>query len=120
MTTTLRHVDVAKSPCTDAREIEKVLQAIEGQPTVYFVGFREFVKIGYSINLGARLYQLNSLPEPLAILHFEAGTMREEREYHKRFAQLRTYGEWFYHLGSLADFLKDKPLTKALRRRAVR
>lgn len=109
-----RTVDAFRTPAVDSKTIESILSELDGTEMVYFVGFREFVKIGYSTQLGARLSQLNMLPEPLAILHFENGTIRDERAYHKRFAHLRTYGEWFYHSADIAKFLSDKPLTRTV------
>lgn len=58
---------------------------------VYFIRFRDRIKIGYSENPNARLGNL-PVEDVLAIT---PGTMADEHALHAQFAHLRTVGEWF-------------------------
>lgn len=74
---------------------------------VYFFRVGNAVKIGFSIDLNDRQSTLlTACPEPGFIAKFVAGTTRTEREFHRRFAEYRTRGEWFDLRGKLAKYLE--------------
>ena len=58
---------------------------------VYFVRYRDRVKIGYSIEPQTRI-KAHPCDEILAIV---PGDHKDEQRYHKQFAHLRENGEWF-------------------------
>lgn len=64
---------------------------------VYFIGQEgRFVKIGYSNNFAKRYEQLQgSSPFRLRLLVHTPGDRALEKEYHRRFVEHRTVGEWF-------------------------
>jgi len=65
---------------------------------VYFVGAGDSgpVKIGVAMSIEARLMALQvSHYEPLTVLATCPGSIKLEREYHRRFADARLLGEWF-------------------------
>lgn len=67
-------------------------------PCVYFIGGEEgAIKIGVSIGPLERLatMQMGS-PIPLRILALTTGGYAVEREYHARFEDFRSHGEWFH------------------------
>lgn len=69
---------------------------------IYVVGFRDYVKIGWSESVKARLTGVqNGVPENLVIYGIIEGTIEEERALHKRFRDLRLFREWFRLSGSL-------------------
>lgn len=75
--------------------------------TVYVVGFANYVKIGFSIDLFGRLKALQEgTPELLVVYAKIPGTMADERAFHKRFASHRLRGEWFRKEGSLAAWIE--------------
>lgn len=69
---------------------------------VYYIRFRDVVKIGTTHTLKGRL---SSLPweEVLAI---EPGDMQVERHRHKQFAKIRFMDEWFRDSRELADHIR--------------
>lgn len=71
---------------------------------VYVVGFALYVKIGWTSQLGARLYRFqHGLPEKLRVYHaFPEATQDFEKKLLMRFKALRLRGEWF----RLADELE--------------
>jgi hypothetical protein len=80
---------------------------------VYFVqcGDGGPVKIGVTRDLDKRLGGLQtSHHERLRLLHVEPGGRLEERQFHARFADLRTRGEWFLFDGALVAFLTPRML----------
>lgn len=73
-------------------------------PFVYFIRHGDCIKVGTSINPAARLRQLSRVDDktlrPLALGTPELvacipGSVRHEREWHRRFASKRIVGEWF-------------------------
>lgn len=59
---------------------------------VYFVRIGELLKIGWTSNVAERFRQLS----PDAVLHVEAGTRADERNYHHQFKKHLAHGrEWF-------------------------
>jgi hypothetical protein len=85
------------------------------EPGVYFVqaGDESRVKIGKANNVRARLTQLQSEANRLAVnfrlklLCVVQGGLREERSLHKKFASLRVNrrNEWFWLRDELLEFL---------------
>lgn len=79
------------------------------EPLVYYVRFRDRIKIGTSTNIQARL---RSIPHE-ALLGTEPGGIDVERRRHRQFADERTNGEWFtatsrilQHIESIAGLAK--------------
>lgn len=63
---------------------------------VYFLEMGEFIKIGFSSNVGKRMEALSGgVPQEVRLLHDMPGTFEDETELHKRFKHLRARGEWF-------------------------
>ena len=80
---------------------------------VYFVGDSEFIKIGVTTNLSARLRSFRtSSPRPIRIYLTLPGFSDDERIYHERFAKYRVEGEWFRHNGALRKFLEGVTLQR--------
>ena len=71
---------------------------------------RQYVKIGYSTALGARMIALRqvtaSAQTPL-VLALEEGSVATERQRHHQFGSLRSHGEWFSYEDELRKFLAD-------------
>jgi len=79
-----------------------------GPCRVYFIGTDDMseVKIGSSSTPAARLTSLQTgSSKRLSILATIPGTQVEERALHKRFARLRSHGEWFFCTGELAAYI---------------
>lgn len=69
-------------------------------PQVYFIGERAekgaSVKIGYALNVKARLASLQTAsPTPIRLLATTPGGKEVERSYHRKFKALKCRGEWF-------------------------
>ena len=65
---------------------------------IYLIANREedFCKIGFSLSPDARLLQLQTgNPYPLELVAVIEGTIIEEKELHKKFADFKLEGEWF-------------------------
>lgn len=95
-------------------EVDGMLQSLVGAEVVgniYFVGFGNYVKIGFTVNpIKYRLAGLQTgAPEELEVYAVIAGTAKEERALHARFADLRAKGEWFRHEGDLAKYIAGLP-----------
>lgn len=74
---------------------------------IYFVRCGRFVKIGVTGDLPTRFKYLSlASPEKPELLLSVMGKMTIEREYHERFAHLRSNREWFRLEGELVDFLR--------------
>lgn len=89
--TAIELLSEAQSPVTRARQFPII-------DVIYFIADqREIgVKIGFTRNLNERLRVLqNYSPLPLLVQHFYPGTIKDEFELHKRFADYRVHGEWF-------------------------
>lgn len=78
---------------------------------VYVVGpaNAQFVKIGRSTNPRRRFATLQTgYPEELFVYRvFFTKNMQLEQDLHKRFANYRSYGEWFHVQGDVADWLEE-------------
>lgn len=77
---------------------------------VYFIQCGDRIKIGFALNdVQMRLQTLQTgSPEPLVLLHYEAGSERIERELHRRFKAFRHAREWFRLEGALAEFIEGR------------
>jgi len=74
---------------------------------VYVVGYGEYVKIGISRDVVARVAALQvGAPEEIRIIAVLDGWEAEERALHIRFEQYRLKGEWFRKTGDLADWIE--------------
>jgi hypothetical protein len=73
------------------------------QGYVYFVRFRDRIKIGYTTNMISRM---DAVPHE-EILAVHPGTMRDEKRCHEAFAHLRENGEWFRIEPDLLAFIED-------------
>lgn len=78
---------------------------------VYFIqaGNTGSIKIGWSSNVEKRLRMLQvASPEPLSLLHKEAGTGRDERNLHHKFCRYHAIGEWFKPHPELLAYIKER------------
>jgi hypothetical protein len=78
-------------------------------PEVYFIQSDAGpIKIGHSdVGARSRLSQLQtSSPIGLKLLKVLPGTIKLERELHRKFAQYRLRGEWFQPSPELLEFIK--------------
>jgi len=81
----------------------------EPQQLVYIVGFRDYVKIGYTSDFWSRFSALqSSAPEKLIIYGaiFDASKY-VERKLHETFALYRLEGEWFRKTRDLNRWIKN-------------
>lgn len=69
---------------------------------VYFIRYRDMVKIGYSIEPQTRI-KAHPYDEVLAIV---PGDHKAEQRYHKQFAHLRENGEWFRAEPELLEYAR--------------
>lgn len=78
---------------------------------VYFVGFAEFVKIGFTLSpIEYRLARLQTgCPAPLEIFALRTGLIADEAELHGQFARYRAHGEWFRNEGPVAAYIASLP-----------
>ncbi len=78
---------------------------------VYFIGDgMGHVKIGFSVNVGMRLRELQSAnPLPLTVLAVLKGGCELESSLHQRFAEHRLQGEWFRLTPEIADYVSTIP-----------
>ncbi len=75
---------------------------------VYFVKRNDFIKIGSSISPEGRIKGLQTgFPEPLEVLAVVPDTVIGEMEAHRKFAHLRTTGEWFRSAPDLLEFINE-------------
>jgi hypothetical protein len=80
----------------------------DGDPVIYVIGFADYVKIGFTRSLQARLRMFQShAPEPIIVYACFHGTMADERRFLARFAEERLQGEWFRKAGRLAQWLDE-------------
>lgn len=71
------------------------------------------VKIGWAVNVGNRLAELQSgNPNQLILMASVPGGCSVERDLHRRFAGHRVRGEWFTLAPEIADFIEKIPAAK--------
>jgi hypothetical protein len=85
------------------REVEALAprSTVDTPGAIYFIRLGSLVKIGFSTSLAQRLRDLPH-EEVLGVI---AGTMRDEKALHARFAHLRQTGEWFRQGDDLMEFI---------------
>jgi hypothetical protein len=89
----------------DARAVPRP----SGQGTIYFIGFDNYVKIGFTADLRRRLGGLQtSCPVALTIYFSLPGSKNDEALFHLKFARQKLKREWFRREGELADFLEQR------------
>jgi hypothetical protein len=95
---------------TDASELPPPRPHVEipaRQGFVYIVAVQQYVKIGFTGNVGMRAAILQtSSPFEVTVIASFTGTMDDEAALHARFAQYRHRGEWFRREGALADWIQ--------------
>ncbi|MCI0488966.1 MAG: GIY-YIG nuclease family protein [Blastocatellia bacterium] len=75
---------------------------------IYFIQGNDggLIKIGYTDDVDARFKDMQrGCPIPLKVIGAFPGTMQDEKECHRQFAHLRSYGEWFYPSSELIAFI---------------
>ena len=76
---------------------------------VYAIECSGRVKLGFSGRPDLRLNKISSdAPFPCEMLGFWPGTIADEQELHRRFADVRAHGEWFALTLALRAFIADK------------
>ena len=107
------HIWRIKREAVDAFEAENsghVGESVE-PCSVYFIRQGDYVKIGKAGNPKKRFKQLQSAnPEPLELLAVidDRDGHSLETELHRKFAHLRSSGEWFRYGADLVDFIRDE------------
>lgn len=67
------------------------------------------IKIGFTTNLKSRLDSLRTgSPVKLALVFTHPGTQQDERALHKRFAEHRMEGEWFWWCTAIEDYINEQ------------
>lgn len=97
-------------PTTDAPKAEPESKPRRLRQTtghVYFVRDGMRVKIGFAVDVKARIATLQTGSSSLlSVIHSRPGDMRDEASFHKQFAHLRIIGEWFRYEAELREFLE--------------
>jgi len=76
---------------------------------IYFIEAGDFIKIGYSRSMEARLHKMaTDVPGELKVLHVEPGTFKQEKIFHRHFAAIRGRGEWFRKTPELLEFIGQR------------
>lgn len=102
----------------DRRQLDRALRAQDDPDAplpddvppglIYFVGFGDSVKIGFTTNFPKRLKALQTtLPERLTVYVTMLGTTDAERSLHNQFAPDRLTGEWFRLSDAVLAFIKE-------------
>jgi hypothetical protein len=89
-----------------------------GEEVCYFIGPKQgtHIKIGKSVDVRKRLRTLQlSSPTRLSILALTCGGGAVEAEYHRRFADDRAWGEWFFRSKAIEREIRRllKPISEA-------
>lgn len=88
---------------------------------VYFVYCAGRIKIGITFSISKRLETIRAhSPHPVIALLLVPGGIKEEREFHARFAAERKHGEWFILSQKMRNFFKARlcPVGRASLRNA--
>ena len=93
-----QHLDVLK----DAM-MKDVVRSDPRTPSVYFVRYRDRIKIGYSIDPRDRI-KAHPVDEILAVV---PGGRAAERAFHLQWAHLRENGEWFRAEPELLEYARS-------------
>lgn len=77
---------------------------------VYFIQCGEFVKLGFTTDLGRRLSgYLMHTPYDVKVLASMPGDRRLEKSLHRRFVKHHHRGEWFRLSSEILDYINDLP-----------
>jgi hypothetical protein len=75
---------------------------------VYFIRSGKAIKIGFTTDLDQRVRRLQTASSaPLELLGTVAGTLEDEQNLHRRFANLQLRGEWFRGHSSLMAYIRE-------------
>ena len=86
---------------------QKVVARAQG--LIYFVGYGQFVKIGFATDLALRLTALQvSTPHPLKVYLKIEGTLEDEKALHRQFAAYRIRGEWFRRSSEIKAWIVER------------
>lgn len=104
----LQPAENRKKPDQKPKLGRRSFSAYRGREVVYFISSgRGLVKIGTTINLSARLKKLQTGSGPiLRVMVCIDGGSEVEAQYHKRFAESRFRGEWFYMTDAIKAEIK--------------
>jgi len=73
---------------------------------IYFAQVNDYIKIGYTTNVKARMEAIQAMtPYRLKLLKIVPGEVKKERELHRQFEEYKIHGEWFKLTGRLKDFI---------------
>ena len=89
---------------------QSAIKSEERTNVVYFVKAGGFIKIGFTSKpVSARINEFKTgCPFPTEILGTIEGGMQVERALHKRFAHLRSSGEWFIESDELLSYISER------------
>lgn len=80
----------------------------ESGPYVYFMQCRQYIKIGFAIDVRRRHSDIQgNNADPVKLIHWVTGGAAEEKVMHERFTSHRHMGEWFYLAGNLYEYLEQ-------------
>lgn len=75
---------------------------------IYFIECAGRIKIGWSMSWQKRIRHLQTAaPGTIKVLGVIAGTVKQERQFHRAFAAHRAQGEWFRNEGDLAEYIRN-------------
>lgn len=83
---------------------------VQAQGEIYFIlnPVTDCVKIGFSANPRERLTTLQTgNSASLTLIATVPGTIKQERQLHKRFSAYRVGGEWFDYSSEIAQYLRE-------------
>lgn len=87
----------------------KMAQRPDKEELIYFISNGNFVKIGYTASVKARIKKmLTDTPFDLVALHVEAGTRADEKRLHKMFKHLRVKREWFKMSDDISLYIESR------------
>lgn len=92
---------------TRRREMRYPIVAREKFNEVYFIRCVDFVKIGFTYDVRARLETLQAAtPYELELLDSFPGQEADEKSLHSRFADYRVRGEWFRLAPEILEYIE--------------
>lgn len=79
----------------------------ETEGWIYFFRAAGMIKIGWSLNIHKRLYDMQrNSPLPIEFVGALPGTMRMEKVVHRQFCAHRAHGEWFREHPEITEYLE--------------
>lgn len=102
-----------------AKSFHKKSEYVDG--FIYFAGFGDYVKIGYSVDVDSRMKTLQTgFPMKLVLFLVIRGTPELEKQMHKKFVKSRLRGEWFKLSYEVTEFMvATKSMAIKNRRRSI-